>query len=260
MGETHASPQRNQSRQSSSFTSPSKPGLFARIIHRHHKQRADHYIIRGTLLQQYYRDHDLHDGLKSDAGYALNEALFALKDAKKGFTRNQVTGAQLKRARTAVKQAIRQLHTVGDDHRTRLTEWMQDFFIPLFANTVQSLVYGGAGLLVMIVGLRGLGDLRGVGFLPQGSLDVDGMLQSWIVFAGLILELTMLLLLAVLYFFSADERTNTNSPEELTAFDESPSPKGTGPNLDGLTKEAFQALIERKVDEIRMIERIQKML
>ena len=234
-----------------------KRGLFARIAHRHHKQRADHYIMRATLLQQYYRNHDLYDGLNSDAGRELSDATNNLKEAKRAFARNQISGAELRRARGAVKYAIRELHRMGDDHRMGITGWMQDLFIPLFANIVQSLVYGGAGLLVMIVGLRGLGDLRGVEFLPPSILDADGMLHSWIVFAGLILELSMLLLLAVLYFFSPDDRTHAKSADELDA---SSIPKRTPSSSDGLTKEALQALIERKVDEIRMIERIQKML
>ncbi len=234
--------------------------IIARIIHRYNKQRADHYIIRGTLQREYYRDHDLHDALNSDASRALKEAIFTLKSAKRAYTRDEIDGAELKRVRNNVKNAIRALHNIGDDHRMRFTEWMQDFVIPQFANNVQSLVYGGAGLLVMIVGLRGLGDLRAVGFVPLFLLDADGMLKSWIVFIGLNLELAMLLLLAILFFFTPDELRYSKVPKEQAASDEIPTVDMNQTKLEGLTKEALQALIERKVDEIRMIERIQKML
>lgn len=254
------------SRQGDQFPSPQKYSsaprrpLFGRIAHRYNKQRADHYIVRGTLQREYYVDHELHDALNTDAGHAVKESVFALKVAKRAYTRNEIDGTQLKHVRNQAKNAIRTLHDIGDDHRMRFTEWMQDFIIPQFANNVQSLVYGGAGLLVMIVGLRGLGDLRSVGFVPQFLLDSDGMLQSWIVFVGLCLELGMLLLLAILFFFTPDELRYSKSPKERAATNEPLSREGIPANLEGLTKEALQALVERKVEEIRMIERIKKML
>jgi hypothetical protein len=254
-----ATPRFNQFTPPEGVSSP-KRSFLERIRHRYNKQHADHYVIRGTLQSEYYREHDLFDALNSDEGRELHDSIVSLKAAKRAYTRDEIGSAELTHARNRVKYAIRSLHNIGDDHRMRFTEWMQDFIIPQFANNVQSLVYGGAGILVMIVGLRGLGDLRSVGFVPNILLDTDGMLQSWIVFVGLCLELAMLLLLAVLFFFTPDEwRYAKTTKERVKEKDITPIEDGSR-KKDGLTKDALQALVERKIEEIRMIERIKNML
>jgi hypothetical protein len=150
---------------------------------------------------------------------------------------------------------------MGDDHRMRFTEAMQDFVIPQFANNVQSFVYAGAGLLVMIVGLRGLGDLRPIGIVPAILLDADGMLRGGIVFAALCLELFLLLLLAILFFFTPDEQKKSNGKEMIPSVGEELTASRSLPKgLEGVTREALQALVEKKVKEIQMIERIKNML
>ncbi len=235
-----------------------RDSFFTRLIRRYHKQRADNTLQHAVQQRQYYRDHDLLDTLSSSAGSKHNDAMFALRIAKRAYSRSEINAPQLKAVRYELRSAISELHNVGDDHRMRFSEWMQDFVIPQFANNVLSFVYAGAGVLVMIVGLRGLGDLRPIGFIPDALLDADGMLRGGVVFAALCLELFLLLLLAILFFFTPDVSNGNGARQKSPDYvqpDEAP-PK----NFEGLTREALQALIEKKVEEIRMIERIQKML
>lgn len=238
-----------------------RESLVTRLRRRYHKQRADHVLQQATRQRQYYRDNELWDALNSDAGKKHQNALVALRVAKRSFSRGEINHAQLRAVREDLRAAIGNLHDLGDDHRMRFTEAMQDFVIPQFANNVQSFVYAGAGLLVMIVGLRGLGDLRSIGFIPSVLLDADGMLHGGIVFAALCLELFLLLLLAILFFFTPDEQKNANGKDTTRSMGEEVTASGSTPkSLEGLTREALQALVEKKVEEIRMIERIQNML
>jgi hypothetical protein len=71
---------------------------------------------------------------------------------------------------------------------------------------IQSLVYVGAAFLVIIVGLRGLGDLSRTTFIPNFILDADGKIESNIIMIGLLIEFTMLCLLAAVTYFTTDER------------------------------------------------------
>jgi uncharacterized membrane protein len=232
-----------------------------RLRRRYHKQRADHVLQRATRQRQYYHDNELMDALSSETGRKHKDAIFALRVAKRSFSRGEINYAQLRAVREDLRGAIGGLHDLGDDHRMRFTEAMQDFVIPQFANNVQSFVYAGAGLLVMIVGLRGLGDLRSIGFIPSALLDGDGMLHGGIVFAALCLELILLVLLAILFFFTPDEQKNSNGKDATRSVgDELTASGSTSKGFEGLTRDALQALVEKKVEEIRMIERIQNML
>ncbi|MCG6915853.1 hypothetical protein LJE86_18265 [bacterium BMS3Abin03] len=72
---------------------------------------------------------------------------------------------------------------------------------------IQSLVYVGAAFLVIIVGLRGLGNLSNTTFIPNFILDNEGKIESNIIMIGLLIEFTMLCLLAaVTYFTNEDNR------------------------------------------------------
>lgn len=71
---------------------------------------------------------------------------------------------------------------------------------------IQSLVYVGAAFLVIIVGLRGLGNLSSTTFIPNFILDNDGKIESNIIMIGLLIEFTMLCLLAAVTYFTTDER------------------------------------------------------
>ncbi|MDX1798926.1 MAG: hypothetical protein R3255_09790, partial [Candidatus Lokiarchaeia archaeon] len=71
---------------------------------------------------------------------------------------------------------------------------------------IQALVYVGAAFLVIIVGLRGLGNLSNTTFIPNFILDDEGKIESNIIMVGLLIEFTMLCLLALVAYFSTDER------------------------------------------------------
>ncbi len=69
-----------------------------------------------------------------------------------------------------------------------------------YSNVIQSLVYAGAAFLVVIVGLRGLGDLSQINFVPIWLLEENtGRISVNIVIAGLVAEFAMLMALALLF-------------------------------------------------------------
>ena len=79
-----------------------------------------------------------------------------------------------------------------------IEQFMQKVFIPTFRYNIQAFVLGGAGFLVITVGLRGL-----------------GVLPLELVYASLSLEFTMLMLWAITVFFTAadlEEGTRTVTP------------------------------------------------
>jgi hypothetical protein len=70
-----------------------------------------------------------------------------------------------------------------------------------YSNAIQALVYAGAAFLVVIVGLRGLGDLSGIDFFPKALLDeATGRISVNIVIVGLVAEFAMLMALAFLFY------------------------------------------------------------
>jgi len=71
---------------------------------------------------------------------------------------------------------------------------------------IQSLVYVGAAFLVIIVGLRGLGNLSNTTFIPNFILDENGKIESNIIMVGLLIEFTMLCFLAIVTYYTTDER------------------------------------------------------
>ncbi|MCH6574962.1 MAG: hypothetical protein IH795_07130 [Bacteroidetes bacterium] len=79
-------------------------------------------------------------------------------------------------------------------------------FATEFDQNIQAMVYFGAAFLVIIVGLRGLGDLSGVSFMPRFLLDSNGKIDANIVMVGLAVEFLMLCLLAAVSFFSPVEK------------------------------------------------------
>jgi len=83
--------------------------------------------------------------------------------------------------------------------------WLRNNFAVDYEQHIQALVYFGAAFLVIIVGLRGLGDLRDVSFVPRFLLNANGKIQSNIVMIGLFVEFTMLCLLAAVAYFTPAE-------------------------------------------------------
>ena len=93
--------------------------------------------------------------------------------------------------------------------------WLKYKFAIEFDQNIQALVYFGAAFLVIIVGLRGLGDLSEVSFIPHFLLDSNGKIDAHIVMVGLIVEFLMLCLLAAVSFFSpADKRADLQASIE----------------------------------------------
>jgi hypothetical protein len=76
-------------------------------------------------------------------------------------------------------------------------------------NVVPAAVYGGAGLLVLIVGLRGLGDVSS--FIPQFFLGADGRLSPGVVGVGLICEFILLMLMAYVVLVKSRENVPASS-------------------------------------------------
>ncbi|MCH7774641.1 MAG: hypothetical protein IH784_09590, partial [Bacteroidetes bacterium] len=74
--------------------------------------------------------------------------------------------------------------------------WLKYKFATEYDQNIQALVYFGAAFLVIIVGLRGLGDLSDVSFIPRFLLDSNGKIDVNLVMFGLTVEFLMLCLLA----------------------------------------------------------------
>jgi hypothetical protein len=91
-----------------------------------------------------------------------------------------------------IKEIRRQIRKIGDkmDHRTLLGSFMEDLIVPQWANNIQAFVYGGAALLIVIVGLRG--------FKPD-------WVNFEMVIAGISIEAVLLIVLAVVFFFTPEE-------------------------------------------------------
>ena len=90
--------------------------------------------------------------------------------------------------------------------KTNFGHWLKYKFAIDFDQQVQAMVYFGAAFLVIIVGLRGLGDLSHVSFIPGFLLDSEGKIESNIVMLGLLIEFLMLCLLAAVSYFSPAEK------------------------------------------------------
>ena len=84
----------------------------------------------------------------------------------------------------------------------RVLTWLEYDFAERYEKSIQALVYFGAALLVIIVGLRGLGDISTLTYIPKFLLNQDGKIDSNFVMIGLLVEFTMLCLLAAVSFFS----------------------------------------------------------
>jgi len=66
-------------------------------------------------------------------------------------------------------------------NKTGLIYWLKYKFATDFDQYIQAMVYFGAAFLVIIVGLRGLGDLSGTVAIPKFFLDSDGKIDSnWV--------------------------------------------------------------------------------
>lgn len=84
--------------------------------------------------------------------------------------------------------------------------WLKYKFATEFDQYIQAMVYFGAAFLVIIVGLRGLGNLKDVAAIPGFLLGEDGKIDTGFVMTGLLIEFLLLCLLAAVSFFSPSEK------------------------------------------------------
>lgn len=90
--------------------------------------------------------------------------------------------------------------------KTSFGRYMAYDFIPKHANKVNGLVYLGAALLIIVVGLRGLGSLAGkLSVIPQFLIGADNKINPEWVLAALLIEFTMLFLLGFVTFFTPND-------------------------------------------------------
>lgn len=99
-----------------------------------------------------------------------------------------------------------------------------EHFAVKHANKVMGLVYIGAAILIIIVGLRGMGTAVGnLSMIPDFLIDqaTNKIDSAWVMFA-LFLEFFMLMLLSVITFFTPnDEKENTKTnPGDLVSLSE----------------------------------------
>ncbi|MBI2417880.1 MAG: hypothetical protein HYV28_08255 [Ignavibacteriales bacterium] len=91
--------------------------------------------------------------------------------------------------------------------KTAFGRFMVYTFIPNYANNVQGLVYMGAALLIIIVGLRGLGAVAyNIPIVPKFLLDeaTHKVSANWVMIA-LFTEFSLLMILAIVTFFTPEE-------------------------------------------------------
>ena len=95
---------------------------------------------------------------------------------------------------------------VNHEPKTSFGRYMAYNFIPKHANKVNGLVYFGASILIIVVGLRGLGSLAGkVGVIPSFLIGPDSKIEPTWVLLALLIEFTMLLLLGFVTFFTPSD-------------------------------------------------------
>ncbi|MBK7866319.1 MAG: hypothetical protein IPJ75_04600 [Ignavibacteriales bacterium] len=96
---------------------------------------------------------------------------------------------------------------VHEQPKTAFGRFMVYTIVAKYANNIQGFVYMGAAILIIIVGLRGLGELAGtLSAVPKFLLDHEGMKidPNWVMIA-LFLEFFLLMILAIVTFFTPEE-------------------------------------------------------
>lgn len=108
------------------------------------------------------------------------------------------------------------------------------------------LVYLGAALLIIIVGLRGLGTLAGtVGLIPEFLIGPDNKIDPYWVMFALLVEFALLFMLGIVTFYTPSEYVDILHTE------------GEGSDVKGSAKELKSELRELKDfadEELRVIE------
>lgn len=105
--------------------------------------------------------------------------------------------------------------------KTSFGRWMVHTVIPNYANNVQGVVYMGAAVLIIIVGLRGLGKIAGQLAVVPKFLITDGKLDPNYVMMALFLEFFLLLILAMVTFFTPEDSHGSvpeHNPKSVEKF------------------------------------------
>lgn len=91
--------------------------------------------------------------------------------------------------------------------KTGFGKWMVYTVIPNYSNNVQGVVYVGAAILIIIVGLRGLGSVAGDIPIVPGFLinEHDNKVDVNYVMFALFLEFFLLLILSTVTFFTPED-------------------------------------------------------
>ncbi len=129
--------------------------------------------------------------------------------------------------------------------KTAFGRYMVYTFIPQYANNVQGLVYMGAALLIIIVGLRGLGTVAyDIPVVPRFLFDHEThkVAPMWVM-TSLFLEFALLMVLAIVTFFTPEEgghaeasTSGSSTSEELAKI------KQTMNELKGLAEEDLKVI------------------
>ena len=97
--------------------------------------------------------------------------------------------------------------------KTAFGRFMVYKFVPQYANNVQGLVYMGAACLIIIVGLRGIGKVAAsIAIVPKFLLGLDGKVAPMWVMAALFLEFSLLMVLAIVTFFTPEDQGGFGEP------------------------------------------------
>ncbi len=149
----------------------------------------------------------------------------------------------------------------ANEPKTAFGRYMVYTFIPSYANNVSGVVYMGAAFLIIIVGLRGLGKVAGqLSIIPRFMLTEKGSLDpNWVV-AAILLEFTLLMLLAIVTFFTPEGDAHA-APKEETPAAPRPDFQRDIRDLKDLTDEEIKMVneyldkfesISKRINEIQM--------
>jgi hypothetical protein len=134
--------------------------------------------------------------------------------------------------------------------KTAFGKWMVYKFIPQYSNNVYGLVYLGAGILIIVVGIRGLGTAAyNIPIIPKILMDnATKKIDANIVMLAIFLEFFLLCCMAAVTFFTPED-------ESLGSFGQDEKQKSNKITIEAAT---FQAEIEHLQhitnEEMRIVE------
>lgn len=122
-----------------------------------------------------------------------------------------------------------------NETKKSLKDFLTYEFVPKYSNNIMGIVYVGAAILIIIVGLRGLGSIVSqIPFIPKMIIDsTTGKIHPNLVIFALMLEFCVLLLLAFTTFFTP---TEGHKQTEQSASDNLSTLRNIKEELDQLKK------------------------